>query len=163
MVRTVYSPEYCLQYLEQNANNEIFSLGLILGQVSIMVLVTYFASFLMLNILLRRLFYFLNSQIIDARESVIHLARTPEEKTLDTASEASYPPDQSHYEENLMGVSEAWVADHAKHVTRMLPGGMFVQGKYQQIHKSLTFYSLKWNQTCLVILTEHCRVVTRLL
>lgn len=34
MVRTVYSPEYCLQYLEQNANNEIFSLGLILGQVS---------------------------------------------------------------------------------------------------------------------------------
>lgn len=34
MVRTVYSPEYCLQYLEQNANNEIFTLGLILGQVS---------------------------------------------------------------------------------------------------------------------------------
>lgn len=28
----------------------------------------------------------------------------------------------------LLTVSEAWVADHAKHVTRMLPGGMFVQG-----------------------------------
>ncbi|XP_026329019.1 protein odr-4 homolog [Hyposmocoma kahamanoa] len=94
MVRTVYSPEYCLQYLEQNANNEIFSLGLILGQ------------------------------IIDARESVIHLARTPEEKILDSGSETSYSQDKNDDHGNLIGISEAWVADHAKHVTRMLPGGI---------------------------------------
>lgn len=33
MVRTVYSPEYCLQYLEHYASKEIFVIGLILGQV----------------------------------------------------------------------------------------------------------------------------------
>lgn len=58
---------------------------------------------------------------------MIHLARTPEEKGADTGSETSYVSDKTEVR-NLMGVSEAWVADHAKHVTRMLPGGMFVQG-----------------------------------
>lgn len=33
MPRTVYSPEHCLQYLEQYASKEIFAIGLILGQV----------------------------------------------------------------------------------------------------------------------------------
>lgn len=59
------------------------------------------------------------------------MARTPEVKSLDSGgSETSYSPVQSDNDGNLIGVSETWVADHAKHVTRMLPGGMFVQGKY---------------------------------
>ncbi|XP_075970610.1 protein odr-4 homolog [Anticarsia gemmatalis] len=97
MVRTVYSPEYCLQYLEQYATQEIFVMGLILGQTTA------------------------------ARENVIHLARTPEEKLSDS-SETSYTSDKTESMRTLLQVSEAWVADHAKHVTRMLPGGMFVQG-----------------------------------
>ncbi|KAM3962417.1 protein odr-4 homolog [Aphomia sociella] len=100
MVRTVYSPEYCLQYLEQYASQEIFVLGLILGQTT------------------------------EGRENVIHLARTPEEKNSDNASETSSVSDKAESVRNLLGVSEAWVADHAKHVTRMLPGGMFVQGVF---------------------------------
>ncbi|KAL0892153.1 hypothetical protein ABMA27_015350 [Loxostege sticticalis] len=98
MVRTVYSPEYCLQYLEQYASKEIFVIGLILGQTT------------------------------SARENVIHLARTPDEKGSDSASEVSYSSDKTDLLKNLLSVSDAWVADHAKHVTRMLPGGMFVQG-----------------------------------
>ncbi|CAH0728745.1 unnamed protein product, partial [Brenthis ino] len=98
MVRTVFSPEYCLQYLEQLATRESFVLGLILGQIT------------------------------EARENVVHLARTPEEKTSDSTSEVSYTPEKLEPVRNLLGVSEAWVADHAKHVTRMLPGGLFVQG-----------------------------------
>lgn len=39
MVRTVYSPEYCLQYLEQYASQENFVLGLILGQVSTQIII----------------------------------------------------------------------------------------------------------------------------
>lgn len=35
MVRTVYSPEYCLQYLEQYASQEAFVIGLIIGQACI--------------------------------------------------------------------------------------------------------------------------------
>ncbi|XP_021200970.1 protein odr-4 homolog [Helicoverpa armigera] len=97
MVRTVYSPEYCLQYLEQYASKEVFVIGLILGQTT------------------------------GARENVIHLARTPDEKSSENPSETSYVLDKLETK-TLLNVSEAWVADHAKHVTRMLPGGMFVQG-----------------------------------
>ncbi|KAG7299491.1 hypothetical protein JYU34_016453 [Plutella xylostella] len=95
MVRTVYAPESCLQYLEQYAAQEKFGIGLILGQIT------------------------------DSRENVIHLARTPEEKVSDTISEGESLLERV---ESMAAVSEAWVADHAKHVTRMLPGGMFVLG-----------------------------------
>lgn len=98
MVKTVNSPEYCLQYLEQYASQEIFVIGLILGQST------------------------------SGRENVIHLARTPEEKSSENVSEASYDFDKPESTKTLLNVSEAWVADHARHVTRMLPGGMFVQG-----------------------------------
>lgn len=57
------------------------------------------------------------------------MARTPEEKGPDNGSETSYASEKAEPVKNLLGVSEAWVADHAKHVTRMLPGGMFVQGR----------------------------------
>ncbi|KAJ8732029.1 hypothetical protein PYW08_014759 [Mythimna loreyi] len=97
MVRTVYSPEYCLQYLEQYASKEIFVIGLILGQST------------------------------ESRENIIHLARTPDEKSSENPSETSYDSEKLE-SKTLLNVSEAWVADHAKHVTRMLPGGMFVQG-----------------------------------
>lgn len=59
---------------------------------------------------------------------MIHLARTPDEKSSENASETSYPLDKPE-SKTLVSVSEAWVADHAKHVTRMLPGGLFVQGE----------------------------------
>lgn len=98
MPRTVYSPEHCLQYLEQYASKEIFAIGLILGQMT------------------------------DARENVIHLARTPEEKGSEIGIESNYGLDKPEIAKNLSSVSEAWIADHARHVTRMLPGGMFVQG-----------------------------------
>ncbi|CAK1553679.1 unnamed protein product [Leptosia nina] len=114
MVRTVYSPEYCLQYLEQYASQEVYVIGLILGQVT------------------------------NSRENVIHLARTPEEKT-DTSSEASYTSEKPEARRSLLGISETWVADHAKHVTRMLPGGMFVQGIFitsdEDIFEDPNFYS----------------------
>lgn len=67
-----------------------------------------------------------------ARENVIHLPRTPEEKVNDdTASEISYASDKRAPDptRSILNISEAWIADHAKHVTRMLPGGMFVMGK----------------------------------
>lgn len=67
-------------------------------------------------------------QTTSVRENVIHLARTPEEKGSDSASEASYISEKTEVVKNLLSVSEAWVADHAKHLTRMLPGGLFVQG-----------------------------------
>ncbi|XP_047514852.1 protein odr-4 homolog [Pieris napi] len=97
MVRTVYSPEYCLQYLEQYATKEVYVIGLILGQVT------------------------------ESRENVIHLARTPDEKN-DASSEASYASEKPEPLRTLLDISETWVADHAKHVTRMLPGGVFVLG-----------------------------------
>ncbi|KAJ2947010.1 hypothetical protein O0L34_g16354 [Tuta absoluta] len=99
MGRTVYSPEYCLQYLEQYASQESFVIGLILGQS------------------------------IESRETVIHLARTPDEKGSNSPLEKSFSMDDV-LQQDLLGVSEAWVADHAKHVTRMLPGGMFVLGVF---------------------------------
>lgn len=70
----------------------------------------------------------LKFQTTSARENVIHLARTPEEKGSESGSESSYVSENLEAVRNLLNVSEAWVADHAKHVTRMLPGGMFVQG-----------------------------------
>lgn len=73
-----------------------------------------------------------------ARENVIHLARTPEEKSPETVSD-SFSTDKTETVKNLSGVSEAWVADHAKHVTRMLPGGMFVQGLREVLHNYIYF------------------------
>lgn len=67
-------------------------------------------------------------QSTSTRENVIHLARTPEEKSSENTSEASYNLDKPESSKTLLNISEAWVADHARHVTRMLPGGMFVQG-----------------------------------
>ncbi|GBP04393.1 Protein odr-4 homolog [Eumeta japonica] len=100
MSRVVYSPESCLQYLEQHACKENCVVGLILGQK------------------------------VQGRENIIHLTRTPDEKVIDnTSSDGSYSSSETAEPlKNLLAVSEAWVADHAKHVTRMLPGGMFVQG-----------------------------------
>lgn len=57
------------------------------------------------------------------------MARTPDEKPQETVSESGLTESESSESvKNIHEVSEAWVADHAKHVTRMLPGGIFVQG-----------------------------------
>ncbi|XP_050681778.1 protein odr-4 homolog [Leptidea sinapis] len=98
MVRTIYAPEYCLQYLEQYASKGPYVIGLIIGQIT------------------------------ESRENVVHLAKTPEEKSPDVVSESSFTSEKSDLLRDILGLSETWVADHAKHVTRMLPGGLFVQG-----------------------------------
>lgn len=77
----------------------------------------------------------MNLQTTSARDNVIHLARTPEEKQTESGSEVSFNSlEKQALMRTLLHVSEAWVADHAKHVTRMLPGGMFVQGKNNCFH-----------------------------
>lgn len=54
------------------------------------------------------------------------MARTPEEKVAENVSAENLGSTEIVL--SLPDMSEIWVADHAKHVTRMLPGGMFVQG-----------------------------------
>ncbi|XP_053602314.1 protein odr-4 homolog [Plodia interpunctella] len=80
-------------------------------------------------------------QSTNTKENIIHLARTPEEK----ASETSVGSESTLVAETLLSISEAWVADHAKHVTRMLPGGMFVQGIFvtsdQDIFEDPNYFS----------------------
>jgi len=83
---------------------------------------------------LQTLFYTicLYEQVSSAGYDVVYLARTPEEKT----EEHKGSPEISSTDEVLINIknssitniSESWVADHAKHITRMLPGGMFVLG-----------------------------------
>ncbi|XP_077283826.1 protein odr-4 homolog isoform X2 [Arctopsyche grandis] len=68
---------------------------------------------------------------------VIHFARTPEDKHADTPDSGlssdiddSPTPEDTNNLNNVLEISENWIADHAKHVTRMLPGGMFVLGLF---------------------------------
>lgn len=55
------------------------------------------------------------------------MARTPQEKSTENDSENNFTSAENIFV-NISEISETWVADHAVHVTRMLPGGMFVQG-----------------------------------
>ncbi|XP_018318920.1 protein odr-4 homolog isoform X2 [Agrilus planipennis] len=59
------------------------------------------------------------------KDFIIHLARTPLGQC-DTAAKKSITPVKPV--KHINEVSESVVADHAKHATRMLPGGMFVLG-----------------------------------
>ncbi|KAG8225008.1 hypothetical protein J437_LFUL006019 [Ladona fulva] len=70
------------------------------------------------------------------KDYVVHLARTPRPAKEDIEEEVieANPfgdKEKKSYEKPITSIKdleENWVADHAKHVTRMLPGGMWVLG-----------------------------------
>ncbi|GFG31428.1 hypothetical protein Cfor_09276 [Coptotermes formosanus] len=105
MGRTVIAEDNLLPYLIQLAKPDSYVTGLILGQNA------------------------------DQRDYVFHLARTPRPASKDVKDEtagdtAEFPSKVEHLKplKSVQDIQEAWVADHAKHVTRMLPGGMWVLG-----------------------------------
>lgn len=104
MVRTVYAEEKILPDLIRISKTDGYIPGLILGQCS------------------------------GQRDYVIHLARTPlpSEKTVTDGSDLNENASklQRKSVNKLTDVQEIWLADHAKQVTRMLPGGMWVLGVF---------------------------------
>lgn len=104
MVRTVYAEEKILPDLIRISKTDGYIPGLILGQCS------------------------------GQRDYVIHLARTPlpSEKTVTDGSDLNENASklQRRSVDKLTDIQEMWLADHAKQVTRMLPGGMWVLGVF---------------------------------
>ncbi|XP_074103502.1 protein odr-4 homolog [Cotesia typhae] len=105
MGRIVYAEECLLSYLESLAQSDAYTVGLILGQST------------------------------ENTDYVIHLARTPPPASKDVIEETLIGSTTSLHQESpvqfiksIKDVPSSWVADHAKHVTRMLPGGMWVLG-----------------------------------
>ncbi|PSN52959.1 hypothetical protein C0J52_03625 [Blattella germanica] len=107
MGRTVIAEDNLLPYLIQFARPDSYVIGLILGQST------------------------------DQRDYVVHLARTPRPASKDVkdesiggggSSQLLNEVEQLKPLKSIQDVQENWVADHAKHVTRMLPGGMWVLG-----------------------------------
>ncbi|XP_034939965.1 protein odr-4 homolog [Chelonus insularis] len=105
MVRLVYAEECLLNYLESLAQSDAYTVGLILGQST------------------------------PDKDYVIHLARTPPPASKDVIEEPLIGSQTSTQHElspkfikSINDVPGSWVADHAKHVTRMLPGGMWILG-----------------------------------
>lgn len=116
MVRSAFTDENFLKYLDTFTKLEFPTVGLMLGQRT------------------------------DAKDFIIHFTRTP-----------PYRGHAEHSIKKFTDVPDSWVADHARHVTRMLPGGMYVLGLFvvcqedifatcapklktmlSQIHKQLT-------------------------
>jgi len=60
------------------------------------------------------------------KDYVIHFARTPPYHGDGAKSDDKTTPPKTPTK--FADISDAWVADHAKHATRMLPGGMYVLG-----------------------------------
>ncbi|KAJ8967890.1 hypothetical protein NQ314_002595 [Rhamnusium bicolor] len=58
------------------------------------------------------------------KDYVIHFAKTPPFQTEDLKKEGQPPRELKSVSE----INENWIADHARHATRMLPGGMYVLG-----------------------------------
>ncbi|KAJ9574644.1 hypothetical protein L9F63_008176 [Diploptera punctata] len=107
MGRTVIAEDNLLPYLIQLGNSDSYVVGLILGQST------------------------------DQRDYVVHLARTPRPATKDVKDESISGEDSTQQLnqieqlkplKSIQDIKENWIADHAKHVTRMLPGGMCVLG-----------------------------------
>ncbi|XP_067000266.2 protein odr-4 homolog [Anabrus simplex] len=104
MVRSVVAEENILPYLTRLTRQEGYDIGLILGQTT------------------------------ENRDYVVHLARTPRTSSKGTKDDTSDSIEsQTSIVEpspikSISDIQESCVADHAKHVTRMLPGGMFVLG-----------------------------------
>ncbi|XP_015509510.2 protein odr-4 homolog [Neodiprion lecontei] len=105
MGRIAYAEDSVLAYLKSLMRADGYTIGLILGQSTAQ------------------------------KDFVVHLARTPppaakdviEESLISSASNTQPEPGRK-YIKSINDIPETWVADHAKHVTRMLPGGMWVLG-----------------------------------
>ncbi|KZC05038.1 PREDICTED: protein odr-4 homolog [Dufourea novaeangliae] len=106
MGRTVYAEEHLHSYLTSLAKPDEYTIGLILGQSA------------------------------GQKDYIVHLAKTPPplgknvvEETLISSTMNTQNTAES-YIKSVRDIPESWVADHAKHVTRMLPGGMRVLGAF---------------------------------
>ncbi|XP_053978572.1 protein odr-4 homolog isoform X2 [Hylaeus volcanicus] len=71
------------------------------------------------------------------KDYIVHLAKTPPplgknvvEETLISSTTNVQQETAENYIKSVRDIPESWVADHAKHVTRMLPGGMHVLGAF---------------------------------
>ncbi|XP_024886806.1 protein odr-4 homolog [Temnothorax curvispinosus] len=105
MGRTIYAEEHLRTYLASLAKPDGYVIGLILGQSSVQ------------------------------KDYIVHLAKTPPPLSKNVVEEtligSSAPAEQdvaNTYIRSVKDIPMSWVADHAKHVTRMLPGGMWVLG-----------------------------------
>ncbi|XP_076169809.1 protein odr-4 homolog isoform X1 [Ptiloglossa arizonensis] len=107
MGRTVYAEERLHTYLTSLAKPDEYMIGLILGQS------------------------------IGQKDYIVHLAKTPPplgknvvEETLISSTTNVQQETVESYIKSVRDIPESWVADHAKHVTKMLPGGMQVLGVF---------------------------------
>lgn len=64
-------------------------------------------------------------QPTQAKDYVIHFAKTPPSQGEVLATKDICATKQA---KNLSEIADAWVAEHAKYTTRMLPGGMYILG-----------------------------------
>ncbi|KAG5336618.1 ODR4 protein, partial [Acromyrmex charruanus] len=107
MGRTVYVEEHLRTYLTSLAKPDGYVIGLILGQSA------------------------------GQKDYIVHLAKTPPpltknvvEETLISSTVSMEQDAANIYIRFVKDIPMSWVADHAKHVTRMLPGGMWVLGVF---------------------------------
>ncbi|KAL6267101.1 hypothetical protein P5V15_000180 [Pogonomyrmex californicus] len=105
MGRIVYAEEQLCTYLKSLAKPDGYVIGLILGQSA------------------------------GQKDYIVHLAKTPPpfiknvvEETLIGSTVPMEEDAANTYIKSVKDIPMSWVADHAKHVTRMLPGGMWVLG-----------------------------------
>ncbi|CAL1676002.1 unnamed protein product [Lasius platythorax] len=105
MGRTIYAEEHLRAYLASLAKPDGYVMGLILGQSA------------------------------GQRDYIVHLAKTPPpltknvvEETLISSATLEEQDTVNTYIKSVKDIPISWVADHAKHVTKMLPGGMWVLG-----------------------------------
>ncbi|KAH0949711.1 hypothetical protein HN011_000576 [Eciton burchellii] len=105
MGRTIYAEDYLRTYLELMGKPDKYVTGLILGQNA------------------------------GQKDYIVHLARTPPpfkimEETLISSTVLTEQNTADRYIKFVKDIPTNWIADHAKHVTRMLPGGMCVLGVF---------------------------------
>ncbi|KAM0731908.1 Protein odr-4-like protein [Formica fusca] len=107
MGRTIYAEEHLRTYLASLAKSDGYVIGLILGQSA------------------------------GQKDYVVHLAKTPPPLTKNVVEETLISPTSleeqdtaNTYIKSVMDIPISWIADHAKHVTKMLPGGMWVLGVF---------------------------------
>ncbi|KAK5645785.1 hypothetical protein RI129_004249 [Pyrocoelia pectoralis] len=89
MVRSAFTDENFLKYLDTFTKLDFLTVGLMLGQPT------------------------------DAKDYIIHFTRTP-----------PYRGGGENSPKKFTDLPDVWIADHARHVTRMLPGGMYVLGLF---------------------------------
>ncbi|XP_050445619.1 protein odr-4 homolog isoform X2 [Cataglyphis hispanica] len=107
MGRTIYAEEHLRAYLASLAKSDGYVMGLILGQNA------------------------------GQKDYAVHLAKTPPpltknvvEETLISSASLEEQDTANTYIKSVKDIPISWIADHAKHVTKMLPGGMWVLGVF---------------------------------